>query len=202
MRAQTAPQQGPGARSRVKSGIALQFVFAGLLYYTEHNAPRRGHTKERTMREASVQLILTVLRSDFDELLVLPPLLAVLRSDRPLCRLLAPIELGDDLGVDTVELLLGEDAQQRPREIERLEDRARLVRACGETRPAIIKKCRQYLFACTLVCAYLVRRTGARTCRGTQARACPPRKAPPHQQQPSSPPHRAQWRIWHTAYIT
>lgn len=123
-------------------------MFAGLLYHTEHNVQRCGHTKEPLCAKRPsypVQPILTV-RSNFDELLVLPSLLAVLRRDRPFRRRLAPVELRDDLGVDAVELLLREDAQQRPRKVERLEDRARLVRACGETRPAIIERCRQRLF--------------------------------------------------------
>jgi hypothetical protein len=39
----------------------------------------------------------------------------------------ATIELCNDLGVDPIELLLREDAQERPSEIERLEDGTRLI---------------------------------------------------------------------------
>ena len=49
---------------------------------------------------------------------------------------LARVELGDDLGADTVELLLGEDAQQRPGEVERVEDGPALVRACSNQKSA------------------------------------------------------------------
>ena len=45
----------------------------------------------------------------------------VLASRGLLCRL-AAIEFGNDLGADPVQLLFGEDAQQRPREIKRVED--------------------------------------------------------------------------------
>ena len=69
-------------------------------------------------------------REKLPPLLSAPPLLIInelplLRRLRlaPICSRglllrLARIELGDDLGRDTVELLLGEDAQERPCEVE------------------------------------------------------------------------------------
>ena len=65
-------------------------------------------------------------RSDVNELLLLGRVLRRRRRLRP--RRLALVELGDDLGVDAVELLLGKDAQQAPGEVERVEDAPRLVR--------------------------------------------------------------------------
>lgn len=51
-----------------------------------------------------------------------PPLLWLLLAC-PLCRL-PPIEFRDDLRVDAVQLFLREDAQQRPRKVERVKYRA------------------------------------------------------------------------------
>ena len=53
-----------------------------------------------------------------------------------LLRRLTPVELGDDLGADAVELLLRENAQQGPGQVERVEDRPALVRACSNQKSA------------------------------------------------------------------
>lgn len=43
----------------------------------------------------------------------------------------AAVELLDDLRVDPVKLFLGENAQEGPGEIQRLEDSTRLICPCG-----------------------------------------------------------------------
>ena len=47
----------------------------------------------------------------------------------------ATIELCNDLGVDPIELLFREDAEQGPCEIERLKDGTRFICACVDTKP-------------------------------------------------------------------
>jgi hypothetical protein len=70
-------------------------------------------------------------RSEVDEVALLRVVRRLaLRRARRLARRLAAVELGDDLGADPVELLLGEDAEERPGEVERVEDRPGLVGAC------------------------------------------------------------------------
>ena len=47
---------------------------------------------------------------------------------------LTPVKFCDDLRADAVELLLREDTQQRPGEVQRIEDRPALVRAYNPRR--------------------------------------------------------------------
>lgn len=54
--------------------------------------------------------------------LILLGRLRFLLCGRRLLLWLARVELGDDLGRDTVKLLLREDAQEGPSEVERVED--------------------------------------------------------------------------------
>ena len=48
-----------------------------------------------------------------------------------LLRRLTPVELGDDLRADAVQLLLREDTKQAPRKVKRLKDGARFVGPWG-----------------------------------------------------------------------
>lgn len=50
-------------------------------------------------------------------------------------RRFATIELCNNLGVDPIELLFREDAEQGPCEIERLEDGTRFICTCVDTKP-------------------------------------------------------------------
>lgn len=86
----------------------------------------RGH-RQALRRPSARGGELTIFLRVVDEL--------VLRRSLRLCVLgrlpcLSSIELGDDLWADAVELFLGEDAQQRPGQVERIEDRPALVRTC------------------------------------------------------------------------
>ena len=115
---------------------------------------------------------------------------------------LARVELGDDLGADAVELLLGEDAQQRPGEVERVENGSALVRACSDQKSAPKEDVKAMSVGHEQVIDRLVRtstqegkevsgktypgrRTASRTCRGTPKQACLLVIEPPHQQLPS-----------------
>lgn len=137
-------------------------------------------------------VIATLFRLGINQLALFRPRLLCIHR---LLRCLASVELPNDLGVDAVQLLLGEDAQQRPRQVQGLEDRSRFIRSCttGPPSPTMPKP-----NATTDMKPYLVQQTAARTCPGIPVPACPPQTTPPPQPLPSSPLHLVRSRISHT----
>ena len=119
-----------------------------------------------------------------NELPILPFLI------RRLLRRLPSIELRDNLRVDAVQLLLREDAQQRPRQVQRVVYRARLVWAC--THPVT------HHSAPNLRPTHLARQTGAQICPGTPTPACPQPTTLPRQRPLSSRPRLSLSRTWRT----
>lgn len=97
------------------------------------SAPWVAYVERSTsiLREGSTAVLVSAaLRSCVVDQFLLSGLALRLRVLRRLLRRLARVELLDDLGADTVKLLFGEYAQQRPREIQRVENASSLVGAC------------------------------------------------------------------------
>ena len=88
----------------------------------------RRHFEVSTPTHSSIHAS-TRFPSSINELLLARPVrFGVL--GRPLRSGLTRVELRDDLRVDAIELLLGEDAQERPCQVERVEDAPGFVGTC------------------------------------------------------------------------